>query len=60
MSMAALFDAEVRGFMPELGNNKNAFNDKACRLQGWMPRSPREAVLVTAQSLFELGLLKSG
>jgi hypothetical protein len=26
---------------------------------GWEPRSPREAVLATARSLLELGLLKT-
>jgi hypothetical protein len=30
----------------------------ARRLLGWAPRSPREAVLATARSLLELGLLK--
>ncbi len=60
MRMVALFDAEVRGFVPELGKSKNASNDKACRLLGWTPRSPREALLATAKSLYELGLLKSG
>jgi dihydroflavonol-4-reductase len=42
-----------------LGKRKNASNEKARRLLGWTPRSPREAVLATARSLSELGLLKS-
>jgi nucleoside-diphosphate-sugar epimerase len=54
-----LFDAEVRGILPELGKHKNASNEKARRLLGWAPRNPREAVLATARSLSELRLLKA-
>jgi nucleoside-diphosphate-sugar epimerase len=59
MRVVGLFDAEVRGVLPELGKRKNASNEKARRLLGWAPRSPREAVLATARSLSELGLLKA-
>jgi dihydroflavonol-4-reductase len=58
--MVALFDPEVRGVLPELGKRKNGSNAKARRLLGWAPRSPSEAVLATARSLSELGLLKAG
>lgn len=54
----ALFDPTVRGVTPELGKRKNASNEKARRLLGWAPRSPKEAILATARSLAELGLLK--
>jgi dihydroflavonol-4-reductase len=56
----ALFDPEVKGVLPELGKHKNASNEKARRVLGWAPRSPREAVLATSQSLSELGQLKAG
>jgi dihydroflavonol-4-reductase len=56
----ALFDPQVRGILPELGKRKNASNEKARRLLGWGPRSPTEALLSTAQSLRELGLLAPG
>ncbi len=59
MRLVGLFDAEVRGLLPELGKPKNASNDKARRLLGWAPRSPREAILATARSLSELGLLRA-
>jgi nucleoside-diphosphate-sugar epimerase len=59
MRMVALFDPAVQQVLPELGNHKNASNEKARRLLGWAPRSPRDAVLATARSLLELGLLKS-
>jgi dihydroflavonol-4-reductase len=55
-----VFDPEVRGILPELGKYRNASNEKARRLLGWTPRSPREAILATARSLSELGLLKAG
>ncbi len=58
--LVALFDPEVKGVTPELGKRKNASNEKASRLRGWAPRSPREAILATARSLSELGLLKAG
>ena len=58
--LVALFDPEVKGVTPELGKRKNASNEKASRLLGWAPRSPREAILATARSLSELGLLKAG
>ena len=57
--MVGLFDPQVRGILPELGKHKNASNEKARRLLGWAPRSPRDAVLATAQSLLELGLAKA-
>lgn len=57
--MVALFDPSIRGNVPELGKHKNASNEKACRLLGWSPRSPKEAVLATGESLLELGVLKS-
>lgn len=60
MRTVALFDSGVRGNLSELGKHKNASNKKACSLLGWEPRSPREALLATAQSLLELGLLKFG
>lgn len=58
MRLVGLFDPEVRGVLPELGTRKNASSEKAHRLLGWAPRSPRDAILATGQSLLELGLLK--
>jgi nucleoside-diphosphate-sugar epimerase len=56
----ALFDREIRSLVPELGRRKNASNEKARRLLGWMPRPPREAIIATVRSLLELKLLKTG
>jgi nucleoside-diphosphate-sugar epimerase len=60
MHVVALYDPGVRGVLPELGKRKNASSDKARRLLGWAPRSPREAILATAESLLELGLVNEG
>ncbi len=59
MRIAGLFDPQVRGVLPELGKRKNATNEKARRVLEWAPRTPREAVLATAKSLLELGLVKA-
>jgi dihydroflavonol-4-reductase len=37
---------------------KNAGHDKAARLLGWSPRPDAEAIVASAESLRELGLLK--
>ena len=57
--IVGLFDPQVRGIVPELGKHKNASNEKARRLLDWTPRSPGDAVLASARSLSELGLLKA-
>jgi nucleoside-diphosphate-sugar epimerase len=56
--IAALTDPTVRQFLPELGKSKNATNAKARRVLGWAPRSNEEAIVSTAESLLQLGLLK--
>jgi nucleoside-diphosphate-sugar epimerase len=56
--IAALRDPVVKQILPELGKLKNASNEKAKRLLGWMPRSSEEAIISTAESLLDLNLLK--
>jgi dihydroflavonol-4-reductase len=58
--VVGLFDSQVKSILPELGKRKNASNEKARRLLGWAPRSPRDSVLAAARSLSELGLVKAG
>src|SRR3954463_3076877 len=55
--LAAVFDGSLRQLTPELGVRKHATNEKAKRLVGWAPRSDREAVVATAESLLALGLV---
>lgn len=57
--LVALFDAEVRSVTPELGKRKDASNAKARKLLGWDPRSREDALVATAESLLEHGLLKA-
>jgi nucleoside-diphosphate-sugar epimerase len=54
----ALVDPAARQLVPELGKRKNASGDKAGRLLGWQPRSPQEALVASARSLAEQGLLR--
>jgi nucleoside-diphosphate-sugar epimerase len=56
--VAALRDPAVKQILPELGNRKNGTSEKAQRLLGWAPRPREEAVVATAESLLQLGLLK--
>jgi hypothetical protein len=48
----------VKLILPELGKKKNGTNEKARRMLGWAPRSSEEAIVATAESLVQLGLLK--
>lgn len=57
--LARFKDPAVRQIIPELGRWKNATSEKARRMLGWSPRSREESVVATAESLVELGLVKS-
>lgn len=59
LKFSALFDSSIGQLVPELGNYKNATNEKARRVLGWSPRSNEEAIVATAESLLRLGLIKS-
>jgi len=56
--LAALRDPAVRQITPELGKRKNATNEHARKVLGWEPRSREDAVVATAESLVQLGLLR--
>jgi nucleoside-diphosphate-sugar epimerase len=56
--LAAMRDPAVKPLLPDLGKMKNATNEKAKRMLGWMPRSNEESIVTTAESLVRLGLLK--
>lgn len=55
--VAAWFDPAVKATLAELGKPKNGRSDKARTLLGWAPRSPAEAILASAESLAQRGLL---
>lgn len=58
VKLVSLFDRSVGQILPELGKEKNATSEKAQRLLGWAPRSREDALVATAQSMLDLGLLK--
>lgn len=49
----------MRGMVKLLGVDMSVSNARACRLLGWSPRSPQEAIIATAESLIALGLVNS-
>ena len=52
------FVPTVAALTTELGKVKNATNEKAKRVLGWSPRSREDAIIASAESLLQLGLLK--
>lgn len=57
--IAALADPAVAQILPEIGKVKNASNEKARRVLGWAPRTREDAIVATAESLIQLGLVKT-
>jgi nucleoside-diphosphate-sugar epimerase len=55
--LAAIFDPATKLVVPELNTSRPASGDKARRVLGWAPRSREDAVVATAESLIELGLV---
>ncbi len=58
--LAALALPMARAAVPQLGRRREGRYDKAHRVLGWTPRPAEEAILATAQSLIELGLVRAG
>jgi dihydroflavonol-4-reductase len=56
--IAALFKPEAKAIVPLLGRVRNASNEKAKTMLGWLPRTNEEAVLATAESLFRYNAVK--
>jgi dihydroflavonol-4-reductase len=57
LRIMALVSPQVKEFAPDLGKVRRATNEKARRLLGWNPRSNEEAIVATARSLIQLGLV---
>jgi dihydroflavonol-4-reductase len=58
--IVARFNQQLADLVPLLGKIRNATGAKALRELGWQPRNWQEAVLATAESLLDLGLIKVG
>lgn len=54
----AFVSPELRAIAPQLRRARGASHEKATRMLGWNPRTPQEAILASARSLLELGLVK--
>ena len=57
--VAALFKPEAKAIVPLLGRIRNASNEKAKNMLGWLPRTNEEALLATAESLFRYNSIKN-
>lgn len=57
--IGALFNAEFRSVVPDLGYAKKTSNEKARRLLGWTPCDPHEAIVAAAESMVRKGLVKA-
>ncbi len=56
--LSSLVDSSIAQIVPELGTTRNASNEKARRILGWTPRSNEDAIIATAESLVQRGLLR--
>ncbi|KAF2103634.1 nucleoside-diphosphate-sugar epimerase [Rhizodiscina lignyota] len=59
LRLIALFDPAVALVTPELDKIKPASNDKARNLLGWEPRSNVDAIVASAESLINFGVIKT-
>ncbi|HEX6860012.1 MAG TPA: aldehyde reductase [Caulobacteraceae bacterium] len=57
--LMALVNQDAKALMPQLGRRMDADVTKARRLLGWQPRSNEDAIVATAQSLMDLGVVKA-
>ena len=55
LRIVALFNAELRPFVPDLGYAKKTSNEKARRVFDWTPRDSREAIVAAANSMISKG-----
>lgn len=58
MYIAAFLGKFPKTTLKELGNKRAVSNRNAVELLGWNPRSPEEAIIATAQSLIDHGVVK--
>lgn len=56
--LTSLGNPSLAPIVSELGKVRKATNEKARRVLGWVPRSNEDAILATAASLVQLGLLR--
>jgi len=57
--LGSKLDPAVKQILPELGKQRNGTSAKAQKLLGWTPRSNRDAIVATGESLVRLGLVRA-
>jgi nucleoside-diphosphate-sugar epimerase len=55
---AAIFSAQFRPMVADLGYAKKTSNEKARHVLGWRPRDPADAIVAAARSLIAKNLVK--
>lgn len=58
VKIMALFIQSARDGIPHLGKDRKGTSDKAIKTLNWQPKSEAEAIIATAKSLFDLGIVK--
>lgn len=58
VKLFSMFDPATKSILNELGKKRIFDNSKAVNLLDWKPRNPKEALIATADSLIEQGLIK--
>jgi nucleoside-diphosphate-sugar epimerase len=56
--VGARFSSELRAVAPQLHRRQGASHEKATRMLGWNPRPTEDAIVASARSLVELGLVR--
>lgn len=55
--LMSMVNPPVKRVLPELGRRRDLSWEKAKSLLGWKPRSAKDAILATAKSMIELGIV---
>ncbi|WP_118973834.1 SDR family oxidoreductase [Taibaiella koreensis] len=58
IKLLAVFNPKLKAVAPYLGMVKRASNEKAISMLGWKPRTTEEAIVATANSLIQLGIVR--
>ena len=57
--IVARFNRELKTMVPLLDSTRRPTSAKAQRVLGWQPRPPEEAIVATAESLIQFGVVSS-
>ncbi len=57
LRMMSIFDPSIRTIVPDLNQHRRVDNSTSKRILGWQPRPAEEAVLATAESMFDFNII---